>query len=83
MRPEKQIRVNSIILALFANKNPKTGETIKNITINKMYKPANSKKWLFAPNFNENENHSDLSDILAAIGKFFKNNWDNNEYIKE
>jgi hypothetical protein len=80
-RPIKQIKVGSIILALFENINPKTNETISNITINRMYKPANGNKWLFAPNFRENEKQSDLRNVLTAIERFFKNDWDtNNEH---
>jgi hypothetical protein len=75
-RPIKQIKVGSIILALFENINPKTNETISNITINRMYKPANSGRWLFAPNFRENEKQSDLRNVLTAIERYFKNDWD-------
>jgi hypothetical protein len=71
-RPIKQIRANSIILAVWENINPKTNETILNITVSRMYKPANSGRWLFAPNFREN----DLKDILTAIERYFKNDWD-------
>ena len=78
MKPIKQIKVNSIILALFENKNPKTNETLVNITITRMYKPVNSDKWCFAPNFRESERHSDLKDIVTAVERFYKNDWDNN-----